>query len=146
MQARDAGTGSPQRSPSIAPDALRQGRRSAVTPALTAGTTAHDRQPLATTGTLLSTVGLEEHRAVAGSRMKGELSMSSAPPSTIATLVPDATADLLHEVAQVVADPATWLNTPNDALGGESPMNLIGTPQEQRLRDLLRAIQHGMFS
>lgn len=43
-----------------------------------------------------------------------------------------------------MADPEGWLHTPNEALGGESPINLIGTPEEQRLRDLIRAIKHGM--
>jgi len=45
----------------------------------------------------------------------------------------------------VVADPEVWLQTPHTHLGGESPIRLIGTPQEQRLRDLLRAIKHGML-
>ena len=44
-----------------------------------------------------------------------------------------------------MADPEVWLQTPNTHLGGESPIHLIGTPQEQRLRDLLRAIKHGML-
>lgn len=72
--------------------------------------------------------------------------MPASPLSSVSTLFPDETTDLTHEVAQVVAEPDIWLNTPNEALGGESPINLIGTPQEQRLRDLLRAIKHGMFS
>ena len=61
-----------------------------------------------------------------------------------ATLFADESADLHHEVARIVADPDVWLHTPNTHLGGESPINLIGTPEEQRLRDLLRAIKHGM--
>lgn len=67
-------------------------------------------------------------------------------PSTAsaATLFTDEAADLKQEVAQIVADPEVWLHTPNEALGGDSPINLIGTPEEQRLRDLLRAIKHGM--
>jgi len=61
------------------------------------------------------------------------------------TLFADESADLHQEVARIVADPAVWLQTPNTHLGGESPINLLGTPQEQRLRDLLRAIKHGML-
>ena len=62
-----------------------------------------------------------------------------------APLFADESADLHHEVARIVADPEVWLHTPNAHLGGESPINLIGTPEEQRLRDLLRAIKHGML-
>lgn len=65
-------------------------------------------------------------------------------PNTAATLFTDESADLKHEVAQIVADPDVWLHTPNAHLGGESPISLIGTPAEHRLRDLLRAIKHGM--
>ena len=64
---------------------------------------------------------------------------------TASTLFADESADLHHEVARIVADPEAWLQTPNTHLGGKSPIHLIGTPQEQRLRDLLRAIKHGML-
>ena len=66
-------------------------------------------------------------------------------PKTATPLFTDESADLKHEVAQIVADPEVWLHTPNAHLGGETPITLIGTPQEQRLRDLLRAIKHGML-
>ena len=62
------------------------------------------------------------------------------------TLFADEIADLKQEVARIVADPEVWLHTPNAHLGGESPITLIGTPEEQRLRDLIRAIKHGMVS
>ena len=52
--------------------------------------------------------------------------------------------DLKKEVEKIVADPDTWLNTPNDRLGGQSPINLINTDEEPRLRDLIRSIKHGM--
>jgi len=61
------------------------------------------------------------------------------------TLFADESADLHQEVARIVANPEVWLHTSNTHLGGESPLHLIGTPQEQRLRDLLRAIKHGML-
>jgi len=63
---------------------------------------------------------------------------------TASTLFADESADVKQEVARIVADPEVWLHTPNTHLGGESPINLIGTPEEQRLRDLRRAIKHGM--
>lgn len=65
--------------------------------------------------------------------------------TTASPLFADESADLTHEVARVVADPEAWLHTPHPSLGGGRPIDLIGTPAEQRLRDLLRAIRHGML-
>jgi Protein of unknown function (DUF2384) len=58
----------------------------------------------------------------------------------------DSTEDIRQEVESVVADPARWLNTANDQLGGRKPGDLIGTADEQHLRNLIRAIKHGMPS
>lgn len=66
-------------------------------------------------------------------------------PQTATPLFTDESADLKHEVAQIIAEPDVWLHTPHAHLGGESPINLLGTPAESRLRDLLRAIKHGML-
>ena len=52
--------------------------------------------------------------------------------------------DIRKEVADLLADPSEWLNTPNARLGGKKPGDLIGTDREQLLRDLLRAIKYGM--
>ena len=54
--------------------------------------------------------------------------------------------DLKAEAGTIVDDPDSWLNTPNDRFAGKKPIDLIGTNKEQRLRDLLRAIKHGMVS
>src|SRR5713101_8456570 len=70
-------------------------------------------------------------------RTTGETRM----PKAASKLFADESANLHHEVARIVADPEVWLQTPNTHLGGESPIHLMGTPQEQRLRDLLRAIK-----
>jgi uncharacterized protein (DUF2384 family) len=59
-------------------------------------------------------------------------------------LLPEEEQDIRKEVASVVADPRRWLDAPNDQLGGRKPKDLIGTEQEQHVRDLLRAIKHGM--
>jgi uncharacterized protein (DUF2384 family) len=52
--------------------------------------------------------------------------------------------DIRKEVADLVVEPSEWLNTPNSCLGGEKPVDLIGTNREQLLRDLLRAIKYGI--
>jgi Antitoxin Xre/MbcA/ParS C-terminal toxin-binding domain len=57
---------------------------------------------------------------------------------------PDEQAEIRDLITQVVAHPDLWLDTPNDVLGGKKPRDLIGTDQEERLRDLARAIKHGM--
>jgi uncharacterized protein (DUF2384 family) len=53
---------------------------------------------------------------------------------------------LNEEVKRIFADPEQWLDTPNDRLGGNRPRELIRAGQGQRVRDLLQAIKHGMFS
>lgn len=67
---------------------------------------------------------------------------SVSPP--VNGLLPDEERDIRKEVASVLADAGHWLNMPNDQLGGERPSDLIGTEREQAVRDLLRAIKHGM--
>jgi hypothetical protein len=57
---------------------------------------------------------------------------------------PDEQVDLKTLIAEVVADPDTWMVTPNDQLGGEKPNDLIGTDREVQLRNLARAIKIGM--
>jgi uncharacterized protein (DUF2384 family) len=65
-------------------------------------------------------------------------------PLSASNLFDDEWCDIKREVEQVVADPARWLKTPHDQLGGRTPLDLIGTKDEQQLRDLIRAIKHGM--
>ena len=53
--------------------------------------------------------------------------------------------DLRRELAKVVKDVDSWLDQPNDQLGGEKPRAFLGSTQRERtLRDLIRAIKHGM--
>jgi len=47
---------------------------------------------------------------------------------------------------ELIDQPDRWLDTENDQLGGEKPRNLIGTPKEPVLRNLLEAIKYGSFS
>ena len=54
-------------------------------------------------------------------------------------------ANIYEELKTIVRDPDAWLNQPNDQLGGIPPKQLLGSPDtEKPLRDLLRAIKHGM--
>jgi uncharacterized protein (DUF2384 family) len=65
-------------------------------------------------------------------------------PFSASDLFDDELCDIKREVEQIVADPGHWLKTPHDQLGGRKPLDLIGTKDEQQLRDLIRAIKHGM--
>jgi uncharacterized protein (DUF2384 family) len=64
--------------------------------------------------------------------------------STINGLLPGEKKDIHQEIKTLIAEPAQWLDTPNDQLGGRKPKDLIGTDREQLLRDLLRAIKYGI--
>jgi DNA-binding transcriptional ArsR family regulator len=53
---------------------------------------------------------------------------------------------LLEDVGGLVEDPEGWFRTPNLAFEGRRPIKLLGTPDEQRLRDRILAAKLGMFS
>lgn len=59
---------------------------------------------------------------------------------------PDEKVDIPTLIAEVVKDPETWLDRPNDLLGGKRPRELLGTDSEERVRELVRSIKIGMFS
>lgn len=59
-------------------------------------------------------------------------------------LLPGEEQDIRAEIASVIANGREWLNQPNELLGGRAPKDLIGTPDEHRLRDLTRAAKHSL--
>jgi hypothetical protein len=54
--------------------------------------------------------------------------------------------DLRAELESVLAEPDRWLNTPNDQFGGRTPLELVGTPEEQLLHQWVGAVKHGIYS
>ena len=57
--------------------------------------------------------------------------------------------ELRKEIAEVVLDPDRWLITPHDLLGGREPLDLLSSgnaEDEQKVRDLIESIKHGIFS
>ena len=52
--------------------------------------------------------------------------------------------NLEDEIRRVVKDSNGWLDTPNDQLGGRKPGDMLHSPDEDELRDLIRAIIQGM--
>jgi uncharacterized protein (DUF2384 family) len=66
-------------------------------------------------------------------------------PRTIDHLLDGEKLDIREELKDIVKDPDAWLNQPNDQLGGKRPRDFLGSPETERpLRDLLRAIKHGI--
>jgi Protein of unknown function (DUF2384) len=57
---------------------------------------------------------------------------------------PDEKSDLRKLIDEVIDEPEQWLNAPNDQLGGEKPVDLLGSDRESLLRQLVRAIKIGM--
>ena len=58
---------------------------------------------------------------------------------------PNVADDIESEIGEVVADPATWLDTPNSQFGERKPRELIGTSEENKLRNYVNAIKYGLF-
>jgi uncharacterized protein (DUF2384 family) len=56
--------------------------------------------------------------------------------------------ELLKNVEDVVRDPYQWLHTPNDQLGGRTPMDMIDANDDERrqVHDLIEAVKHGMVT
>jgi DNA-binding transcriptional ArsR family regulator len=53
---------------------------------------------------------------------------------------------LLKDVGGLMDDPEAWFRTPNVVFEGRRPIELLGTPDEARLRNRILAAKLGMFS
>ena len=49
-------------------------------------------------------------------------------------------------ILKIIPDGAEWLKTPNTKFLGRAPEELIGTPEEARLRILVFLVRDGAFS
>jgi uncharacterized protein (DUF2384 family) len=54
-------------------------------------------------------------------------------------LLPGETADIRADVQHLLENAEEWLTTPNTRLGGRKPEDLIGTAEEIKVRNILRA-------
>jgi uncharacterized protein (DUF2384 family) len=66
--------------------------------------------------------------------------------SAVNKLLPGEHKDIRLDVKDLIVEPDRWLDTPHYLLGNQKPRDLIGTEQEQHLRDLLRAIKYGLYT
>lgn len=58
-------------------------------------------------------------------------------------LAPDAaSAALLTEVREIIPEADLWLETENERFGGRKPKDLIGTADEDRLREMLGRVKY----
>jgi hypothetical protein len=53
---------------------------------------------------------------------------------------------LLKDVGDFVDDPETWFHRPNMEFEGRAPIELLGTPDEARLRERIEAAKLGLFT
>jgi uncharacterized protein (DUF2384 family) len=54
--------------------------------------------------------------------------------------------ELLKDIEDIFAAPEAWLEMPNTRLAGQKPIDLIGTPEEERVRNITESIKHGLYS
>ncbi len=52
---------------------------------------------------------------------------------------------IMDELQDILKNPDEWLDEPNDQFGGRPPRALIGIPDEQLLRNMIRAVKHGLL-
>ena len=71
--------------------------------------------------------------------------MTTATPSA-AINDPDLTKPIMDLIREVVPDADVWVNAWNGRLGGRTPRSFFGRPEEDILRDLLRAAKWGATS
>ena len=53
---------------------------------------------------------------------------------------------ILEELQDILKNPEEWLDEPNDQFAGRPPRALIGTPEESRLRDMIRSVRQGLLA
>ena len=79
-----------------------------------------------------------------GNLVTSRKSMPAAKPAlaTKIKLLPGESPDVLADVRELLTNADEWMNTPNTILGGRSPNELIGTPDEIRIRHILRGVKY----
>jgi Protein of unknown function (DUF2384) len=53
---------------------------------------------------------------------------------------------MLKEVGDFLDDPERWFRTPNIIFEGRAPIELLGTPEEARIRERIEAAKLGIFT
>ncbi|WP_435011505.1 MbcA/ParS/Xre antitoxin family protein [Tundrisphaera lichenicola] len=80
-------------------------------------------------------LGLATQTKKSGNRSKAESpKLSAIDPS------------LLDDIMGIVDEPEIWLRMPNVIFEGRAPIELLGTPEEARIREQIDAAKYGMFT
>ena len=58
---------------------------------------------------------------------------------------PDRRRSTLELASDVLQNPGEWLRTSNTQLGNRRPIDLMGTEEEEKVFDLLHAVDQGLF-
>ena len=58
---------------------------------------------------------------------------------------PDRRRSTLELASDVLENPGEWLRTSNSQLGNRRPIDLMGTEEEEKVFDLLHAVDQGLF-
>lgn len=77
------------------------------------------------------------------------VSRSKSKPASLPNRYPDQDDDLRKELEGVLAgfvDPEVWLNTPNPYFYLKKPIDMIGTEDEDEIRQWIGAVKYGLFS
>jgi hypothetical protein len=53
---------------------------------------------------------------------------------------------LLNDVGDYIEDPEAWFHAPNIIFEGRAPIELLGTPEEARIRERIEAAKLGLFT
>jgi hypothetical protein len=79
-------------------------------------------------------------------QMEVQTNMPAPGPAPLASvLLPGEHKDIRIDLQEMLANADVWLATPNSKFSGRRPLDLIGAPDEQLLRDMLRsALYSGM--
>ncbi len=78
--------------------------------------------------------------------LRSELAPQDKMETQAVKLLPNENPDLREEVKTLLPNGAAWLETQNFLFDGRKPNDLIGTPEEFRVRDVIRAVKHGFIS
>ncbi len=77
--------------------------------------------------------------------IREELTRAQVERSTVQSR-PAIDPNLVSDVGDFVDDPEGWFHTPNVEFEGRAPIELLGTPEEARLRNRIEMAKYGLFS
>ena len=61
-------------------------------------------------------------------------------------LLPGENPDIRAEFRLLLSNADEWMATPNTILMGKAPNDLVGTPDEQKLRDIVRGVRYSSMT